>query len=63
MVEEYKYFLMEIDMKDITQMENQRAMEFIVGKMELFIKDSLKMVSDMGMDLGCLEIKDMKGIT
>lgn len=63
MAVEFKYFLMEIDTKDYTQTESQKEMEFIAGKMGLYIKGNLKMASDMDMDVGHLEIKDMRVIT
>lgn len=60
---EFKFFLMEIDTKDYTQTVSQKEMEFIAGKMGLYIKGNLKMASDMDMDVGHLEIKDMRAIT
>ena len=61
MEEEYKYFWMGIPMRDNTPMENLKAMEFINGKMGQYIKASSKMVSDMDMDSGHSDKRNMKG--
>lgn len=57
---DWKYSQMETDIKDYMRTENQKAMEYIVGKTGQFIKGSLKTVSGMGMDLGHLGVSRMK---
>lgn len=62
MGEESRFSPMETDMRDYMLMASQKVMEFIAGKMEQYIKDSLKMGLDMGMVLGRMEVRLMKEI-
>lgn len=57
---ESKYFRMGTRIRDYMQTANLKAMEFISGKMGQHTKDSSKMVYDMGMANGYLEMKNMR---
>lgn len=59
----FRFSPMEIDTRVYMQMESQRAMERIAGKMGLFIKGSSKMASDMDTDAGSSESKATRVIT
>ena len=58
---DFSYSTMEIGMKAITQMENLKAMELIIGVMVQFIRENSKMVYDSAMEFGNLAHRNMKG--
>lgn len=51
---------MVIDMRVTIQMENHKDKEIIIGAMVRYIRDSLKMDSDLGQVFGNLVDKNMK---
>jgi len=60
MEEENNFFLMVTDIKANIWMESLKEMVYIIGTMERYTKDSLRMVLDMDADNGNSDIKSIK---
>ncbi len=63
MAGDFSYLAMEIVMKAITQMENLKAMELIIGVMVQSIRESSKMDYDLDMEFGNSAHRNMKELT